>query len=287
MTSVDAVDIPLQQMPLDAYAQVQTAVGARVERVGGVYWNRVRRIFCRPLLPHEELPANVAEERRSGCAGFQYVVADPQAANSAMGFIVLEREPDYSLEAVSHNRRRLIKSAAKKMEVRPIRDLPELQTQGYAAYAAFYRRTRYEYLAARRREVNFRHWATAQLQDPRATVLGAYWDGRLAAVSVAFWVRDTLLYATHFSGVEALRQGASELLLHALRAAVARTPGIAQILVRRYQGGNGMDQYYLMRGAKLVHKPARLQLEPLVRLGLRICRPRQYALLQGPHKPRT
>ena len=181
---------------------------------------------------------------------------------------------------MSHNRRRLIKSAAKKMEVRPIRDLPELQTQGYAAYRAFYHRTRYNYLASRRREADFRQWAAAQLQDPRATVLGAYKGGKLEAVSVAFWVRDTLVYASHFSGVEALREGASELLFHALREAVAGTPGIAQILVRRYQGGNGMDQYYLMRGAKLIHKPARLQLNPLVRLGLWICRPRQYALLR-------
>ena len=274
-------------MTVDGYAEVQTAVGVRVERVGEVYWTRVRRVFCRPLLPHEALTKNLAEARRAGCAGFQCVVADPQSANSTMGFIIFEREPDYSLGAVSHNRRRLIKSAAKLLEVRPIRDLPELQTQGYAAYAEFYRRTRYEYLASRRRAANFRQWAAAQLADPRATLLGAYRGGRLEAVSVAFWVRDTLLYASHFSTEEALRQGASELLLHALREAAARTPGIAQIFARRYQGGNGMDQYYLMRGAKLVHKPARLQLEPLMRLGLRLCRPQQYALLRDSARSRA
>jgi hypothetical protein len=97
-------------------------------------------------------------------------------------------------------------------------------------------------------------------------------------------VQNTLIYATNFSSATGLQAGAAELMFHALRQTVAHTPGIDQVFVRRYKGGNGMDQYYLMRGAKLVWKPAKLQLHPAIKWFFKCFQPRQYAVLRGSAK---
>jgi hypothetical protein len=194
---------------------------------------------------------------------------------------MLDELQAYELEALSHNRRRLINNAAKQTEIRAVRNVGELQEQGFAAYLSFYQRTGYKYLSARRRKERFCRWAATLLREPKTIVLGAYDSGGLVAVSVSYWVEETLLYATHFSHSKALRQGVSELLFHTLRLVAAGNSGIQQVFVRRYQGGNGMDQYYLMRGAKLVRKPAKLHLQPAMGWILKRCLPKQYAILSG------
>jgi hypothetical protein len=198
-----------------------------------------------------------------------------------MSFLMLHDLTAYALDRLSHNRRRLINNAAKQMEIRVVQDLRELQEQGFAAYLSFYRRTRYHYLSDRRRKANFDRWAATLFSEPEALILGAYGSSGLAAVSVSFWVEGTLLYATHFSHSTALRQGGAELMFHTLRLAAGQTPGIQQVFVRRHQGGNSIDQYYLMRGAKLVRLPAQLQLHPALNWVLKHCLPHKYAVLRG------
>ncbi|MGZ5567246.1 MAG: hypothetical protein ACXWKG_09555 [Limisphaerales bacterium] len=237
--------------------------------------------FARPLLPYEAYDPAKLERPRKAWGGYQHVVTDEQEANSSIGFLMVDSSPTYSLEQLSHNRRRLINSAAEQIEIRPIRDLCELQEQGFAAYSSFYHRTGYQYLSARRKKDIFCQWAANLLCKPGALILGSYDSSGLVGVSVSYWVKDTLLYATHFSHSNALRQGAGELMIHSLRQIAAQTPGIRQIFVRRFQGGNGMDQYYLMRGAKLVHMPAKLCLNPVLNLILKHWQPQRHAILHG------
>ena len=268
-------------MSLDDYALVQRDLGTSVLKAGRVYWQRVRRCFCRPLLPYRALEPLERESRPPGWAGFQHVARELRNANSTTSFLMLDQLQDYALEKVSHNRRRLIKNAAKRFEIRPARNLAELETSGFAAYLSFYERTRYGYFSERRRQAVFCRWAASVLRQPKTFVLGAYGPDGLVAVSISYWVEETLIYATFFSDSAALREGAGELMFHALRETAAQTSGVEQVFVRPYQGGNGMDQYYLLRGAKLVRKPATLQLHPAISWALKLFRPGQLKRLQG------
>lgn len=272
---------PLQQMTAEEYAEARRAIGDHVERRGTIHWSRSKFFFSRPLLLHEPLSPSPGERPSVGAGGYQYVAANPREANSTLSFLILDDLAGYELPGLSHRRRLLIKNAAKHFTVRPVRELAEFQEQGFHAYLSFYRRTHYGYRSQRSRHENFRRWAKAVLDFPKSLVLGGYGPEGLVAISISYWVRDTLSYATFFSSTVASEQGIGELMFHTLRTTAAQEPGIRQIIVRRYQGGNGMDQYYLLRGARLVHKPACLCLNPAAGWLLKSFFPARLALLRG------
>lgn len=266
---------------MDEYAEVQAAFGARLTRRNGVYWRQVRPFFHRPLLPTVIVPTPPGGVDGPQPGGFQHLVDGATPANSTMNFLVYENPADYALEKVGHQRRRQIRLAAKAIEIRPLVSLPELVEQGYPAYLSFYERTGYDYLSERRRRAGFEKWAGQVLGHPKTIVLGAYAATGLVAVSVSYWVEDTFVYATLFAGTEALRLGVCELMLHEVRRAAAAYPGIREIFARGYQGGNSKDQYYLLRGASLVRRPARYVLNPLATLALRSFAPRAFQQIRG------
>lgn len=273
--------ILLQQMTVAEYANARVAVGDRVERIGAVYWVRTKRFFYRPLLPYEVYSLSKSDVPLVGLGGFEHVVADAREANAAMSFLMLDDVRDYALEKLGHKRRLLIKNAARRFVIRPVQDPAEFKEQGFQAYLSFYQRTHYQYRSKRRHRENFRQWAKAIIESPKAVVLGGYGQSGLTAVSVSYWVGETLLYATFFSSTSALEEGVGELMFHTLREAASQAHGIREMFVRRYQGGDGRDKYYLLRGAKLIHKPARLCLNPLSEWILKTCFPGKLALLIG------
>jgi hypothetical protein len=275
------MQIPLKQMSMAEYAELETKFGATVVHRHGHHWRRVRPFFYRPLLPVEPLNDHRTHAPSDWSAGFQYAVSDGGLANSTMNFIMAENSGEYSLQGLSHNRRRLIKQAAKNFQVRPISDLQELKDQGYRAYHDFHNRTGYSYKSDRRNKNLFDEWAETLFQHPKTILLGGYVAEGLVAVSCSYWINSTLVYATLFSTTESLKKNVGELLFHELRRLAAAHSTIKEIYVRPYQGGNRMDQYYLMRGCRLVRQPAHLELPPLMSIFIRCLMPRKYAILCG------
>lgn len=268
-------------MSLAEYAELQTQLGEKVVSRYGHYWRRVRPFFYRPLLPVETFNNHWTHAPGDWSAGFQYAVSDNALANSTMNFIMVENSGEYSLQKVSHNRRRLIKQAANVFQVRPIRNLQELKDRGYRAYHDFHNRTGYSYRSDRKNKILFDEWAETLFQHPKAILLGGYTAEGLVAVSCSYWINKILVYATLFSTTESLKKNVGELMFHELRKIVVTHSAIKGIYVRPYQGGNRMDQYYLMRGCKLVRQPAHLKLPPLMSMFIRCLMPREYAVLCG------
>jgi hypothetical protein len=279
----------IQQMTVDEYAEARRALGERVEKLGAIYWVCTRRFFFRPILPYEAYSVSKGNVPTGHVGGFQYVVSEPNDSNSVMGFLMLDGVQDYALDKLEHNRRRLIKRAGNQFVIQPIVDITEFKEAGFRAYCSFYERTHYGYKPERTKRENYAKWVDSVLQSPKTLKLGGFdLKGELRAVSLSYWVGATLTYTTFFSDTPALKQGVGELMFHALRDAASRSPGIHDVFVRNYQGGNNMDYYYLLRGAKLVIKPSRLQLDPVSRCILRFCFPAKYNLLsekKGPEEP--
>jgi len=198
-----------------------------------------------------------------------------------MNFVMLDDPGSYSLDGLIHKRRQLIKRAAQQFQVRPLTDPGELMDRGHRIYLSFHERSRDPYKSDRRREAVFRRWVDDNFQGGKNIVLGGYGQDGLAAFSTSQWVNGTLIYSTLICGTEALRRNLGELMFHELRLLAARHPGIREVYVRPYQGGNSMDQYYLLRGCRLDRRPARLELPALSRALIRWFAPAKYQVLRG------
>jgi hypothetical protein len=180
------MSFPIQPTVLADYARLQVAQGAKLIEKSGIIWRQVRPMLYRPLLEFEALDSAVVEPPCSRLGAYQHVVAGSGQGNSRMNCLVCEELRSYSLVGVSHNRRRLIKNAAKFFQVRPVVTAQELRDQGHEVYLSFYERTAYSFKADRTQKPNFDAWVETLFSCPGAFVLGAYCGTSLAAVSGFF-----------------------------------------------------------------------------------------------------
>ena len=102
-------------------------------------------------------------------------------------------------------------------------------------------------------------------------------------MSIAYLVGNTLVYPTFFCDTEAMRLHATAFTLHALRQTAAARADIKQIFIGTYKEGGrtGTAQFYLDRGCRLVRRPAHLVVNPVAKLVLSWCLPKQHRRLVG------
>ena len=267
---------------MEEFAAFEGILGQSIIPANGMYWRRVRPCFYRPLLTFQEYqPGLVKPSAMALLGGFQHVVPPEEKANSCLNLLMFEDAEAYSLDCLDYNRKRQAKLAAKQFVIQPITDINEFKQKAYPVYLSFYERTRYQYGSQRREEPCFSSWADALFRISNLVILGGYRNGELGGISVSLLVEDTLCYATFFCNAESLRLGLSDLMLHYMREAVAEEQCAKQIFAGLYKGGNGLDDFYLLRGCKLVRKPALLHLNPLAAFLLKRFLPEQYARLRG------
>ena len=269
-------------MTIEEFAAFEGIFGQRIIAVNGTYWGQVRPLFYRALPPYQEYqPGLVIPPSLSLLGGFQHAVPPEEKANSCLNLLMFENAEAYSLDCLDYNRKRQAKLAAKQFVIQPITDINEFKQKAYPVYLSFYERTRYQYDSQRTKQGYFSRWADALFRISNLVILGGYRNGELGGVSLSLLVEDTLCYATFFCNIESLRLGLSDLMLHFVREAVAKGQCAEQIFAGLYKGGNGLDDFYLLRGCKLVRKPALLHINPVAKAFLMRFVPEQYARLVG------
>ena len=274
-------------MTIEEFAAFEGIFGQRIIAVNGTYWGQVRPLFYRPLLLYQEYqPGLVIPPSLSLLGGFQHAVPPEEKANSCLNLLIFEDAEAYSLDCLDYKRKRQAKLAAKQFVIQPITDINEFKQKAYPVYLSFYERTRYQYGSQRTKQGYFSRWADALFRISNLVILGGYRNGGLGGVSVSLLFEDTLCYATFFCNTESLRLGLSDLMLHFVREAVAKGQCAEQIFAGLYKGGNGLDDFYLLRGCKLVRKPALLHINPVAKAFLMRFLPEQYARLVGDIKER-
>jgi hypothetical protein len=260
-------------MSVDEYAALETGIGAKLERSGGVWWRQVRPYFYRPLLPFLELdPANVELPRRARIGGAQYAVAQTVPANSHVDLLMFDEPQSYSLDMLSQGSRRHIRRAMNSFDVRRIEDVEEFITSGHSVYLSFFERTKYGYKRERTDPQRFANWARSLFRFDKVQVLGAYRGGELMSVSVSYVVEGVAFTATFFSRSDALKDYVAELMLHAIRERAAVSENVSAIFAAAAGMERGLDDFYLRRGARLISKAAQLKLNPFVSVVLKTLR---------------
>ena len=248
-----------EQMSLEEYAAVQASFGAKIVGRHGFYWRRVRPLFYRPLLPLEQIECNASDKAAVWPSITQYPTTKENDANSTLNYLMLYNPESYSLSSLSHKRRQMITRASKSFTVRRITTPQELKDCGHQTYLSFYHRTGYRYKAERRDKIKFERWVDRLFSQSKVLVMGGFSPDGMGAVSTSYWVKQTLIYSSLICDSNAMKRNIGEVMLHELRLLASSNPGIRQIYVRNYQGGNSIDQYYLLRGCTLIRQPAKLE----------------------------
>lgn len=279
------MSIEWQRMSFAEYAAFESGQGEKIVGENGHFWRQVRPFFFRPVLLTKRYPANsVAPPAAGPWTAFQYRVDEGEKGNSFLSLLMFDVNPDYSLASPDWGGvRKQVKLAATEFSIWPVTDPQEFKEKAYPVYLDFYRRTGYRYKSARRHARCFSSWTDGLYRFPKAVVLGGYRGGELAVVSISKWVENVFLYSTVFCTSEALKRHATSLMLHTVRKAASQCAGVEQVYVGpyKYDGGKGVDGFYLARGCKIVRTPAFLHINPVFKWVLASLLPRQYRKMLG------
>jgi hypothetical protein len=110
-------------------------------------------------------------------------------------------------------------------------------------------------------EDGFSRWSHALFQFPETVVLGAF-AGRDMSFEIGCLVEDTFILKTLVNSDKALKLGAPDLLLHSYRISVREQPNIRGIYASMLGQRSGINEFYLVRGARVLALPAFLHMHP-------------------------
>jgi hypothetical protein len=254
-----------QSMTIDRYAAFERATSVKVVKAGDIWWHQVRPLLYRPLLPFKKYELKKTTEEFDRIGAFQHGVEDGQAHNSYLNPIIFDDVHNYEINTLPYSVRKHIKKALKNdVTVSRIVDEEEFKETAYPCYVSFYERTRYGFDRSRRTREGFSRWARTLFQFPETVILGAFLGRELVSYEIACLVEDTLFLKTLVNSDKALRLGAADLLLHSYRTSCREQPSIRAIYDSMLGQSPGINEYYLVRGARVLALPAVLHVHPLL-----------------------
>lgn len=257
------LEAPWSPMTADRYADLERATGIRVVKVGDVWWQQVRPFLYRPLLPFRKYDLKKTEDGLTAIGAFQYGVEEGQTCNSHLNPIVFDEPHSYDIKKLRYNVQKHIKKALKNgVRVSRIVDEKEFCESAYPCYVSFYQRTKYAFDASRRRKDGFSRWAHTLFDFPETVILGAFAGRELVSFEIGCLVEDTFILKTLVNSDKALKLGAPDLLLHTYRTGVCEQPNINLIYDSMLGQSSGINEYYIVRGARVLALPAFLNMHP-------------------------
>jgi hypothetical protein len=260
------LDAPWQSMTIDRYAAFERETGMKVVKIGDIWWHQVRPFLYRPLLPYKKYDLRKTTRDFNRIGAFQYGVEDGQACNSHLNPIIFDELHNYDMDKLAYSARKHIKKAMKNdVTVSRIIDEREFSENAYPCFVSFYERTRYGFDRSRRTRDGFSRWARTVFQFPEAVILGAFAGQGLVSYEISCLVEDTLCLKTLVNSDKALKLGAADLLLHTHRLWSREQPEIHAIYDSVLGQRSGVNEFYLVRGARVLALPADLHMHPVLR----------------------
>jgi hypothetical protein len=269
-------------MTIDQYAAFEQATGMKVVKIGDIWWHQVRPFLYRPLLPFKKYDLRKTTKDFNRIGAFQYGVEDGQACNSYLNPIVFDEPHNYDMPKLAHSVRKHIKKAVKNdVTVSRIVDEREFSEYAYPCFVSFYERTKYGFDRSRRTRDGFSRWSRTLFQFPEAVIFGAFVGQELVSYEISCLVEDTLFLKTLVNSDKALKLGAADLLLHTHRLRSREQPEINAIYDSMLGQSAGINEYYLVRGARVLALPADLHMNPVLRWFIQKGSKKIYARLLG------
>ncbi len=269
-------------MSMERYAAFEQATGMKLVRMGEIWWQQPRSFLYRPLLPFKKYDLEGVKARFDKIGIFQSAVEDEQPSNSYLNPVLFERPQDYDVKKLRDNVRGSLKKALKSpITVRRMLDEEEFTEIAYPVYLSFYERTKYGFDAGRREKPKFKCWARNVFQFTEVVVLGAFLGRDLVSFEITCLVENTLILKTIVTSDRALRFNTPDLLLHYYRTIAQGQPEIHMIYDSMLSANDGLNNYKIMRGARVAALPAFLHIHPGLRWLIQKANRSAYDRLQG------
>ncbi len=271
-----------ERMTIDEYAELEQANGTPVVQVNGFWWRKIRPFVYQPLFPFYGMdPHFISPPRNSSIGGFRCVVKNHEMANCTMSYFLFDDIREYSLDALNKHRRWSIRKGLSHIELRIVSDIDEFISYGYKAYLEFYKRTAYSYKKDRQHLDVFTKWAEILFRFSKIKILGAYYEGKLSAISVSYLVEDIIYIATFFSNNECMKLHVTDLVIHTIRQKAAESSLARYIYFGHVTGIKNLDKSKLLRGCKLIELPAFYHVNLLTHFALKFFFPCEYSKFVG------
>lgn len=265
---------------VDEYARRMLARKHPVHRHSGIWWLQVRRRFCWPLDPFVTLPpSGCSPAWHCAVAGHHFLVEKPADGNSWFNPMLLDAVATYGLERMDSKRRNLVRKGLKSCVVRPLMQPDEMTRDGWTVESEFFERTQWHTPPARDQWPA--HIARAFENPVIDHKLGAFVNDRMVGYLCWCGIGRTA-HLTHIAtSHEGLKACANDALLFEwvdmLRASGQYDR--AAYAVRSFKAS--LDAFKDEHLFRLRSLPARLVLNPLLRIGLKRLKPEFLARLEG------
>ena len=196
---------------------------------------------------------------RSFIGGCLHAIPPRSTGNTLMNFFVYDDLQNYDLGRLNEKHRYITRKGIRNFTACQLTDREQFTEEAYGIYVSFYNRTGYEYRKERLDQACFREWAGKIFDTPGMLVIGAYREGKLSAIDISCHVEDLIIDDIFFSDTESLSLKVTDFLLHTIRETAASSD--ATYLFRGLPTGQRtLDESKIMRGCKILQKPALLRL---------------------------
>lgn len=269
-------------MNIDQYAQLEQQTGIPLIKKGEIYWREVRPFFYRPLLPFDPYPIEATSELFPFWNMIQFPVEEKSRANSALNMIVIDDIQTYSIETLHKDRRRDVRKAIQNgVTIKQIHDAESFIPQAYPVYLSFYGRTQYGHHKDRNERETFANWIRTLIAFEDVYLLGAYLNHELIAILVYCIVDGILVGKSLINSEKAIHSRTPDLLLHYTREEIAQKAKVDLIFTGMVLREQGINNFKLWRGAKILSLPAYLKMPSPAKTILKTLKKAEYEFLIG------
>lgn len=251
-----------QKLSMDKFACYRSQEGMKLTKVDGIWWAEVRPFFYRPLFPFCQIkPWSTRYPIRCALGGLLHAVPDSVHTTTCMKFHVYDELPDYSLEMLTSNKRRLTRRGIERFRARALASAEELVAEGYEVYREFNARTNYYYQKERIFKDRFKAWAENLFAFPEINKTGFFLDGKLVAMETSFRIDDIIFADNLFSNDLGLKLNVVDFVQHTLREGASHTDA-KYLFLGLPTGKSSLDSSKVEKGCKVLKMPAYYKVNP-------------------------
>lgn len=247
----------------------------------GLWWRQVKPFFYQPIpFLKPAIPHQVEPDRLKALGGFYHRVPEGDLSNGIMTVNEIEDHTNYDLGILRAKVRYEIRKALSQVRIRRIDNLDELLNDGYQVYESWQNRID-DVFGGRLDAQNYRRWITGVFHHPYVLILGAYFENRLIAFTLAYAVDGIGELSKTFSHSSFQNLRAVSALNYCYIKICQNNSDIKNVCNGQLSHKPSLEEYKAKLGYSHVSYPAYIHLRALVRPIVQFLLPIQYKRLMG------
>jgi hypothetical protein len=258
------------------YIDQQIKAGKNIHFHQGVWWQKFRTFFYKPVLPMQKIvPGEAKPHSFKSLLGYSHLVTDEKIANRHWSVMLMRSDKlqEFSLKNLPDARRRNIRKGLRLTEIKKIVDIDAVIKNMRDICIATANRTQHGKAAAYYVR-HFDEWQArvrTSFAMPQREWWGAYFQGSLIAYFYCLLIEDTMFIEAIKSHTDFLDKRPNDALMFAFLDYCRTLPGDIQVIGGDWcQGKETLNKYKESFGFERVDLPKYIHCHPLVLLASRL-----------------